>query len=755
MGVTALTLSASLVPAQASAETTLFTPQVSTAHDAAPAHTWDSGTSAASISHSHALEQKNVPSQSSTLQPGTSTPAPRAPSSSPGTSVSPQNSAKPQVSPQESGCQPTNRYGADKESSGQEVAIDITSVSPDSGSPKDPITIRGTVTNISGKNLRWVQVSFWRSLDPISGYDDMGSVLQSPPEIPTGARWFREPNEASINNITDPESTQTFANGQCATFTVTATPEKMGLTDTSKAYLIGVHAQATPEHGSRHTVGRARTFTVLTDSHTSAWSSSLVVLNSTPSTRIDGTFIDDHLADELDGRLLELVNQAIASRRTVLVDPELLDEVTAMTKGYQVAQGDKSAPGKGGKAAKAWLDRFTTMLKAVPAYRLPYGSADVTGVAATTSHRDVLTQIKESLPPDNPAAKLPLAVLDEAGELTKPALTMLTSTLHPALVVTSALPTALGPRTSNDTTVIPLATDALEGGPPPSPSMPAQIRGRALAQTLLTGTQNSPLVTAAHSPDQVRSVTPPAWMHQVDLRSIRPTRSQLPALNTRDSARLLGLDWASQLERTADEAQAWTKLLSDPGKVSQPLGRISVSGLSTKMSASERRLWWHAAMAPARRYLSGEHIELHSASSFVMSSSSNEFPLAVTNHLDQAIDVKAVIVSENPQRIDIPNTKVITVRPGETQALKFSPHASSNGQVRMTATLTSRDGRPIGQPETFVVKATQMDDIGWVIIVVSGGIVIAATVLRIRQVRKRGTGRNDSNPAASGAAHKS
>ena len=48
-----------------------------------------------------------------------------------------------------------------------------------------------------------------------------------------------------------------------------------------------------------------------------------------------------------------------------------------------------------------------------------------------------------------------------------------------------------------------------------------------------------------------------------------------------------------------------------------------------------------------------------------------------------------------------------------------------------------------------------MDDIGWVIIVVSGGIVIAATVLRIRQVRNRGTGRNNSNPVASGAAHES
>ena len=132
MGVIALTLSASLSPAQASAETTLRTSQVSAAH-AALARTRHPGASLASTSHSHALEQEDAPSRSNALQPETSTPVPSAPSSSPGSSVSPQNSAKRQVSPQESGCQQTGRYGTDKESSGQEVAIDITSVSPDSG----------------------------------------------------------------------------------------------------------------------------------------------------------------------------------------------------------------------------------------------------------------------------------------------------------------------------------------------------------------------------------------------------------------------------------------------------------------------------------------------------------------------------------------------------------------------------------------------------------------------------------------------
>ncbi len=52
----------------------------------------------------------------------------------------------------------------------------------------------------------------------------------------------------------------------------------------------------------------------------------------------------------------------------------------------------------------------------------------------------------------------------------------------------------------------------------------------------------------------------------------------------------------------------------------------------------------------------------------------------------------------------------------------------------MQAHLSTPSGRLLGSQSTFVVKATQMDDVGWIIIVVSALVLIIATVLRIRQV---------------------
>ena len=52
----------------------------------------------------------------------------------------------------------------------------------------------------------------------------------------------------------------------------------------------------------------------------------------------------------------------------------------------------------------------------------------------------------------------------------------------------------------------------------------------------------------------------------------------------------------------------------------------------------------------------------------------------------------------------------------------------------MQAHLSTPSGRLLGSQTTFVVKATQMDDVGWIIIVVSALVLIIATVLRIRQV---------------------
>ncbi len=46
----------------------------------------------------------------------------------------------------------------------------------------------------------------------------------------------------------------------------------------------------------------------------------------------------------------------------------------------------------------------------------------------------------------------------------------------------------------------------------------------------------------------------------------------------------------------------------------------------------------------------------------------------------------------------------------------------------MQAHLSTPSGRLLGSQSTFVVKATQMDGVGWIIIVVSALVLIVATV---------------------------
>ena len=116
------------------------------------------------------------------------------------------------------------------------------------------------------------------------------------------------------------------------------------------------------------------------------------------------------------------------------------------------------------------------------------------------------------------------------------------------------------------------------------------------------------------------------------------------------------------------------------------------------------------------------------------------------------VHVKVVVFSENPQRIDIPDTQVVTIQPRETQTIRFAPKASSNGVIEMQAHLSTPSGRSLGSQTSFVVKATQMDDVGWIIIVVSALVLIIATVLRIRQVTASSRRQAESNgePQTSG-----
>ncbi|MSS44629.1 hypothetical protein FYJ43_00805 [Cutibacterium sp. WCA-380-WT-3A] len=613
------------------------------------------------------------------------------------------------------------------------LKVTITSVTPPTGDPKTPITIRGTVTNTSSVSMTWVQASFWRSQDEINDTRDLSDLLAAPTTVPVGMRWYKEPKEASISNITDPEANQTFKPGDTGSFTVTGTPAQMGMTSPNAVYAVGVHVQATPGNQARRTVGRARVLTVLSDTHTSANLTPVIVLSAPPSRRIDGSFTDESLSDDIVERLIPLAEAAHTRDATVLVDPSLIDDARAMAAGYVVGGKDShTVTGTGQERAKEWLSLVEPLLSSGRAYRLPYGNADVVGIVRQ-GRSGLLTSVKHAVDPSNPAAHLPLAIIDPAAELDDPSFKTLAKELSPSIVLTCAAATPNGVREESGVKIIGL-TDMVRTGGHPQSSSDSQRRGILLSQALLMTRDSIPAVTLVTTMDDIQATAPVGWLHLRNLSTILSgAKPGLHLSESRGGNTVLKNSWWQVQHDVGVDADGWSDLVgASPEMASLTSAKFVSRALSS--SLKDREAWAADVMRPATQVIAGNGLVLHSASQFVMSSSRNDFPLTVTNSLAQPVRVKVVVTSENPQRIDIPDTQVVVIQPKETQTIRFAPKASSNGVVEMQAHLSTPSGRLLGSQTRFVVKATQMDDVGWIIIVVSALVLVIATVLRIRQV---------------------
>ena len=89
--------------------------------------------------------------------------------------------------------------------------------------------------------------------------------------------------------------------------------------------------------------------------------------------QLDGVFIDDGLIPLLayDGRLGQLVFNPARGNRSWFIDPQLIEEVTAMTSDYTVVGGQK---GVGGVVAKNWLNQLTAITRGDRINAMPYGN---------------------------------------------------------------------------------------------------------------------------------------------------------------------------------------------------------------------------------------------------------------------------------------------------------------------------------------------------------------------------------------------
>lgn len=593
-----------------------------------------------------------------------------------------------------------------------EVDVEITSVSAqvvNVSTPDQEVVIEGRMTNTSSQSLRWVGVHFWRSGEAITGMDGLEAALASPSNQPVGARLVEE-NLGQVQVLAREDA---VAPGDTRTFSVRATLSDLGISQDHAVHLVGVHILATPDSGGRHTVGRART---LVSATTDPLESSLLVrLSRKPTLVGTSEFTSDALTRELtDGDLLTLTRAARTTGATVLLDPLLFQEISALTEQHTI-NGEAAQPVA---EADEWLQLIGELDEEDQLRRLPWADPFLPRVHANGGLETILNWSSGHIP--RTLRDTPLTA-DLRSWATQELVEELASS-----EVTDVFASNTSSGTVGELPVIEVQELDASGIGPVHGDSPLQLRARRIAEQLLSPT---PPVYAISTSAELRESRPTVALQRVVQPAQTegsvtfggaPTPPEWPAFEASLTAREEESDFIADLTGNDEDAEA-------------RFASAATSAMSwnwTEQADAIARL--DAAMGEAR---DPSLVTVSAAEQFVMGSRTNEFPVTINNGMDVDIRVRLSFISEVPQRIRVPGTETVTIPAGDSQTLGIKPVATGNGVVKVRGQLETESGHRFGPVVPIQITATDLGKFGWIIIIISGAVVLGGTAWRIRAVR--------------------
>lgn len=608
-----------------------------------------------------------------------------------------------------------------------QLKVELTSLRTTGSGAKQTAVLTGRLTNSGAQPAFGVRVVLWRSRDPITETGAFRTVLSGEND-PWGVMLYRTTDH--YHSIT--ASNVSFDPGASAEFTVKGTLADLGFATAGAVYLLGVQVLGTADASSNYQVlARARTFYVNPPAERLPLTS-IVLLAATPTKVRPNVFANERLIGELTGRLDTMLGLADRPGVSWLVDPALIDEVTDQADGYEVVDGQGTRPGTGQLAAQEWLQRF----RALPddhGARTLFGNPDVLGAeihgaAKVISRAEAAMTIEE-------LDDLPLLVLPHAGAAGPATPAFVKSADPDAILVRTAgrgpLVTA-GPAGS---TLIRLAPAATAAGPTDQDG-PVQRQQRQYGEAIFGRGLVRLLATAEDA--AADSATAPRWLQRTSidkLLDLDPSGSATPAMPAKPKT--LPASRFRQLDTMADDFQSYRDLVPQSELVPDAPSTLARMASSWWIDDATAGTWASIVGRAVSQSAVTAGVALSGSARVLMSSRTNEFPVTVSNRLTEPIQVRITFASDNPQRLSIPPSQVITVGPGQSQTVNVRPEATSNGLVNVTASLQTASGNPVGRTARIAVEVTDLGMIGWIIVIVSGVVLVAATALRIRQVRRK------------------
>lgn len=608
-----------------------------------------------------------------------------------------------------------------------QLTFTMTSLRVSGYAEKDTVTLEGLVSNTGAVNAYGVQVILWRSRDAIQ---DLATLRLANSNNILGSRL----SITADHYVVVSTSNAVFAPGQVQPVTLHATMKELGFDTKGAAFAFGADVIANADPASEYrTVAQLRTFVPMPGAQ-KVPVTSIVLLSAPPTKLVDNLFRNDSLAAELTGRLSSLLDVASRPGMSWLIDPALLDEVRDMADGYQVQTRDGTEPGTGQDAAKDWLDRFAQLDRNTGARTL-FANPDVDGARAAGDTL-VVARAERAAAKVSGLDGLPVVVVPAGGVLTSATYGFLAGSGVDLVLADNAVAAgALQSGARNEPLV--LAASAAVPGTAETPQL--LRRQLALATAVVAGRRGEVRLLTSTSDAEQDAAALGGWLVRRNLHDLLDSTPSVSrtALVAAKPARLNAGQF-DQLRRLETDFTAHAELAPDSTLITQSDAAVTRASASAWVSDARG---FDAQLEGLNRLVGmpelGRSVVLDASPRFVMSSRTNQFPVTVTNNLAETIKVKVVVASDNPQRLTVPPSDLVTVEPGQSVTLNIRPEATANGVVTARAYVATESGRRVTPDTAIIIEVTDLGVVAWIIVGVSALVLVGATAWRIRQVRRR------------------
>jgi hypothetical protein len=495
---------------------------------------------------------------------------------------------------------------------------------------------------------------------------------------------------------------------------------------------------------------------------------------------------DDVLASELrpGGRLDALVSSALTARDDpqvskslcYAVDPDLLDTVDAMSRGYDVRTARGDVPGGGADAAKAWLDSLRQLVANQCVIQLPYADADLPALASVrggdlmpyalnTAQRVQQLIGARPLPgvlwADGPLDSASLGALGTAGIKTLIADPATLSGQSNGGVTVKGTELRAEPVDSLVTTGLggPSGRSDSAATPPDDPAIGAQNGLAALAYRALNGGSDEPVLVAPPRrwdvPATELSQLLQSFGELVDRRML--ASASLPQALATPASGTTAMSYTAEDVASATPATVTDTMASiegtladlrgamtvdpatqvDPDQLLQPLRYALVRNCSTAWQSSSSSAGISAADSRAQldALVGGVTVDTPTVP-ISLGSGSAPLPVFLHNMLPVQVDVRITLNNNTGLRSSPIADQLLPA--ALARNILIPAEALRAGRFSVTVALSTPTGTPLGSPARFELRSNEYGVVTLILTIAGGAALVLLSGRQIyRRVRAR------------------